>query len=196
MADEKKNDSSLGKMIYGEMERALTQFLGAENRQNAQSQLGGALQKGIDSVQFAMELITDFTKDLSGVESFNIIPKPPAELEVDIKLRKEMELPFKQTIVPLVEMEALKLGKRIHFQAHADMEAKELRCDIHEGFTIVLSTILGKQNVPLKGNAVLKRDKNKQVVLETTTAIPGIPMPITISIPLKTILSHAGKKIV
>lgn len=197
MSDENRKDEvNYGRLLYEEMERKLAQLLSAENRQAAQETIGGALQKGKEGAQFAFDLISELTRELSGIESFNIIPKPPAELEVDIKSRKETELPIKQVIAPLVEMEAVIIGKRIHFQSLIDTEIKGLRCNINEGFAIRISTFLGKQTIPIKGTAILKRDQNKQIVMETSTTLPGIPLPVSITIPLKLLLSEAKKRLI
>ncbi|MBK7750728.1 MAG: hypothetical protein IPP57_25375 [Candidatus Obscuribacter sp.] len=194
--DNRKDEANYGRMLYEEMERKLAQLLSAENRQAAQETIGGALQKGKESAQFAFDLISELTRELSGIESFNIIPKPPAELEVDIKSKKETELPIKQVIAPLVEMDAVIIGKRIHFQSLIDTEIKGLRCNINEGFAIRISTFLGKQTIPIKGTAILKRDQNKQIVMETSTTLPGIPLPVSITIPLKLLLSEAKKRLI
>ncbi|MBK9206559.1 MAG: hypothetical protein IPL73_29945 [Candidatus Obscuribacter sp.] len=88
------------------------------------------------------------------------------------------------------------IGKRIHFQSLIDTEIKGLRCNINEGFAIRISTFLGKQTIPIKGTAILKRDQNKQIVMETSTTLPGIPLPVSITIPLKLLLSEAKKRLI
>ncbi|MBS1991484.1 MAG: hypothetical protein JSS83_13260 [Cyanobacteria bacterium SZAS LIN-3] len=191
----------ISRMVYEEMERTLHGLLGPENVKAVQVTFDGAwqtlgelAQTGIKGVQIAIDLISELIRDLTGVVSFNIIPKPPAEIEVDIKLKTTSELPFKETVAPFVEMEAVCIAKRIHFQALVDKEINGLRCNINEGFSIRFSTPLGKPTVPIQGTVILKHDEKKQLVMETTTNLPGTTFPVSITIPIKQLLRQARKK--
>lgn len=62
---------------------------------------------GKTSLQSAVEMVNDLAKDFSEVEFFNITPRPPAEIEVDMRLKNEKELPFKQKVAPFVELESV-----------------------------------------------------------------------------------------
>lgn len=200
MSEEKKEDPSISRLVYQEIERKLQYLMSAEGREAAQGKmekailsLDGLATKGREGAQFALDLLSELMRELSGIESFNVTPKPPAELEVDIRSLKATELPLKQALAPFIETDALIIEKRIHFQALVDTEIKGLRCQINEGFVLALSTPLGKQNIPIKGSATLKRDQNKELVMETTAALPGIPVPVSITIPLKVLLKKAAK---
>jgi hypothetical protein len=201
--DEKTVDAAkISKMVYEEMERKLQDLLSPENIRAAQGTLGGAWQSlgelaqlGKDGVQIAVDLISELIRDLTGVVSFNITPKPPAEIDVDIRLKMPTELPLKQSVAPFVDVEAVCISKRIHFQALVDKEKSGLRCNVNEGFVIRFSTPLGKAAVPVQGTVILKRDEKKQLVMETTTMLPGTTVPVSVTIPLKQLLKEARKRV-
>jgi len=206
-AEDKTVDAAkMSRMVYEEMERKLQDLLSPENIRTAQVTLDGALQslghlakKGAqiskDGLQTSVDLISELVRDLTGVISFNVIPRPPAEIEVDIHLKNETELPLKQPVAPFVDVEAVCIGKRIHFQGLIDKEKNGLRCNVNEGFAIRFTTPLGKPTVALHGTVLLKRDQNKELVMETTTHLPGTTMPINLTIPLKQLLLQARKKV-
>ena len=201
-ADKGVEAAKLSRMMFDEMERKLQSLMGEKHTKAMQGTLDGAwqtlgelAQTGVKGVQIAMDLITELIRDLTGVVSFSITPKPPAEIEVDIKLKTTSEIPFKESVAPFVEVEALCIAKRIHFQALVDKEVNGLRCNINEGFAVRFNTPLGKPTVDIQGTVILKRDEKKQLVMETTTNIPGTTFPVSITIPLKVLLSQARKKV-
>jgi hypothetical protein len=150
--------------------------------------------QGKTSLQSAVEIVNDLAKDFSEVESFNITPRPPAEIEVDMRLKNEKELPFKQKVAPFVELESVCIANRVHFQALFDKEKNGLRCSFNEGFSLRFKTFLGKLTVPINGNAVLMRDPSKQIVMEVSTKVPGIDLPVSFTIPLVELLREARKR--
>jgi hypothetical protein len=200
--DERTVDvAKVGRMVYEEMERKLQDLLSPANIKAAQVNLDGAWQSlgelaqlGKDGVQIAVDLISELIRDLTGVVSFNITPRPPAEIEVDIRLKSETDLPLKQSVAPFVDVEAVCISKRIHFKALIDKEKNGLRCNINEGFAIRFSTPLGKPTVQIQGTVILKRDEKKQLVMETTTMLPGTSVPVSVTIPLKQLLGQARKR--
>jgi hypothetical protein len=201
--DEKAVDAAkISRMVYEEMERKLQDLFSPENIRVAQGTLDGAWQSlgelaqlGKDGVQIAVDLISELIRDLTGVVSFKITPKPPAEIEVDIRLKTTTELPLKQAVAPFVDVEAVCISKRIHFQALVDKDKNGLRCNVNEGFAIRFSTPLGKPIVEIQGTVILKRDEKKQLVMETTTNLPGTTMPVSVTIPLKQLLHEARKRV-
>jgi hypothetical protein len=202
LPEEKKDDPSLSRLVYQELERKFQHLLSPEGREQAQGKLEDAIlsldslaTKGKEKAQFALDLLSELSREISGIESFSITPKPPAELEVEIRTRSPLDLPLRQNLAPFIELEKVILEKRIHFQALVDTDIKGLRCNLNEGFVLGLSTPLGKQNIPIKGSAILKRDKNKLIVLETTTPLPGVSVPVSITIPLNELLKKAGKSL-
>ena len=187
--------AKLGRMFYEEMDRKLQDLLSPENIKVAQQTFEGAWQSlgelaqiGKDGVKTAVDLISELIRDLTGVVSFSVVPRLPSEIEVDIQMKAENELPYKQPVAPFVDIEAVCIGKRIHFQGLLDKERNGLRCNINEGFAIKFNTPLGKPVVPIKGTVILKRDENGQLVMETTTTIPGTSFPVSITIPLMQLL--------
>ncbi len=194
--------AKMSRLLYAEMERKLQDMFGPEHRTAAQIAFGGAWQSlnriakhGVGGVQSAIDMVNDLTKELSEVESFNIVPKPPAEIEVDIRIKKEKDMPFKKSVAPFVEIESVCIAKRVHFQALVDTEKSGLRCNINEGFSVRFKTFLGKQTVPINGTAILRYDENKQVVMEASTKLPGIDLPVSFTLPLKQLLHEARKHV-
>ena len=192
--DRTPDAAALGRMLSQEMDR-LQELIGPEQLKMAQQTLGGAWQSlgelgrmGKEGVKSAVDLISELIRDLTGVVSFNIIPKLPHEIEVDIQMKAENELPYKQPVAPFVDIEAVCIGKRIHFAALVDKEQSGLRCNINEGFSLRFNTPLGKPVVPIKGTMILKRDESKQLVMETTTTVPGTNFPVSVTIPIMQLL--------
>lgn len=151
-------------------------------------------QRGPQGIKSALDLITDLLQELTGVESFKIIPRFPAAVEVDIRCLKEAELPWKKVVGPMVEIEALKVGKRIHFEGLLNQEKKGLQISIFEGFSIKMNhgPLLGGSVVDIKGRALLTRD-HRGLIMELTTRVPGTDQEIQLSIPVKQILQQARK---
>ncbi|MBU6453039.1 MAG: HYR domain-containing protein [Cyanobacteria bacterium REEB67] len=192
--DRNPDAAALGRMLSQEMDR-LQELIGPDQLKMAQQTLGGAWQSlgelgrmGKESVKSAVDLISELIRDLTGVVSFIIIPKLPHEIEVDIQMKAENELPYKQPVAPFVDIEAVCIGKRIHFAALVDKEQSGLRCNINEGFSLRFNTPLGKPVVPIKGTMILKRDESKQLVMETTTTVPGTNFPVSVTIPIMQLL--------
>lgn len=160
----------------------------------ALDEIGKRLKAGGDAIKRTMDTIGEFTRELTDVQYCNILPKPPAEIEVDIKLGKKRSLPIKQSLAPFVDMREVILGERIHFQALIDTQHNGVRCNINDGFAVRIDNPFGSNVIDIKGSAILKRDKNKEVVLETTVPVQGINVPITVSIPLRHLLHEARKR--
>lgn len=207
MAAQESDSAKMARLAYEELERKFQDLLSPENQELARVHLEGArqslsslAQKGKEGLQLAIDLVSELTRELTEVEEFNVKPKSKseatqnAELEIDIKIKKEKELPIKTAVAPLVEMEAVIVGKRIHFQAIIDKSKNGLRCNFNEGFALRLKSPLGKHTIAIKGTAILRRDENKQIVMETPLTIPGTQTEVSVSIPIKQLLHEAGKK--
>jgi hypothetical protein len=202
MTSSQENEAAkMRRLLYSEMESKLQDMFGPEHRTAAQIAFGGAWKSlnkiashGTTGLQAGIELVNDLVKDFNEVESFNVIPRPPAEIEVDMRLKTEKELPFKQNVAPFVELESVCIANRVHFQALFDKEKNGLRCSFNEGFSLRFKTFLGKLTVPLNGNAVFRRDQNKQIVMEVSTRVPGIDLPVSFTIPLVELLRDARER--
>ncbi|CAN5349345.1 hypothetical protein BH11CYA1_BH11CYA1_13300 [soil metagenome] len=202
MTSSKESEAAkMRRLLYGEMERKLQDMFGPEHKTAAQIAFGGAWQslnkmanQGKTGLQSALDMVNDLAQDISEIESFNITPKPPAEIEVDMRMKKEKELPFKQNVAPFVELESVCIANRVHFQALFDKEKNGLRCSFNEGFSLRFKTFLGKLTVPINGNAVLMRDQKNQIVMEVSTKVPGIDLPVSLTIPLVELLREARKR--
>ena len=192
----KRTEESI-REIYEEVEDRFYRLFSSENQEKFSSMLGSVARKSKESFEFALELIGELSTELTGVKSFKVIPKPPAELEVDIRFKKENQIKFKQAIAPMVEINSVKFGKRIAFGALIEKERKALRVNITEGFAleINLGPFMGKHMVDIKGSGLLTRDTKGQIVLITEIDVPGLDLPVEVSIPIRTIFHNLGKVI-
>ena len=183
------------KYIYEEVEDQFYRLFSPHNQEKFTSMIGTVARRGKESFKFALDLIGELSTELTGVKSFKVIPKPPAELEVEIKFKKESSFKFKHVIAPLVEIESVQFGKRVAFGAMIETDKKALRVNITEGFAleINLGPILGKHLVHIKGSGLLKRDDKKQIVLVTEVDVPGLDEPLEVVIPLRLIFHDLGK---
>mgnify|MGYP001449087252 CR=1 FL=1 len=198
MQDEQtKRTEEQFKELYSEVEDQFYRLFNPDNQEKIATLFTTVARKGKESFQFAMDLISELSSELTGVKSFRVIPKPPAELEVDIKFKRENSIKFKHLIAPLVEIESVKVGKQITFGAIIEKQEKALRVNITKGFAIEinLGPLLGKHLVNVKGSGLLKRDHKKQIVLVTEIDVPGLDKPLEVVIPLRMIFHNLGKVI-
>lgn len=157
------------------------------------SQLAGV---SLESARNSIDLIDRFVKDLGGVQSFKVIPKSNLAVEVDIQCKDEQELIVKQTIAPFIELYSLQFGRKINFEALINKTEKGLQLDINDGFNINVSApLVGIQRIAIKGSSMLMQNKNGQLALSITTKVPGLDNPVSIAIPLKSLLSGVQNEI-
>jgi hypothetical protein len=145
--------------------------------------------QGLASAKAAVDMITEFAGDLTGVESFRVIPKSTMALEVDIRCKQEQDIRVKQQVAPFVELQSLHLGRRINFEALINQTEKGLQLDINDGMSLkIMAPIIGLQTIEVKGSGLLTRDEKGQLALVLTTHVPGLSNPITVALPMNNIL--------
>jgi hypothetical protein len=145
--------------------------------------------QGLASAKAAVDMITEFAGDLTGVESFRVIPKSTMALEVDIRCKQEQDISVKQQVAPFVELQALHLGRRINFEALINQTEKGLQLNINDGMSLkIMAPLIGLQTIEVKGSGLLTRDEKGQLALVLTTHIPGLSNPITVALPMNNIL--------
>lgn len=197
MSKEDKESSTEEKLkyIYEEVEDQFYRLFSPDNQEKFVSMIDTVARRSKESFKFALDLIGELSTELTGVKSFRVVPKPPAELEVEIKFKKASSIKFKHIIAPLVEIESVQFGKQVSFGAMIETDKKALRVNITDGFSLVinLGPILGKHTVEIKGSGLLKRDNKKQVVLVTEVDVPGLDEPLEVVIPLRLIFHDLGK---
>lgn len=160
--------------------------------ETAMESMGKFAEVGMESVKSATDMLSEFAHDLTGVESFQIIPKQSMALEVDIRCKKEQDIVLRQQVAPFVELYALHLGKRIHFEALVNKSKKGLQLDINDGMSLkMMVPIIGMQTVEVKGSGTMTRDEKGELILSITSKVPGLDTPVTVSVPIKTILGPA-----
>ncbi len=191
MANERKDPDAQTQLrfVYEEVERQILNIFTEER-------IKSIAQAGKDGMQLAMDLLTELSTELTGVQSFKILPKPPMQLDVEISMKAGSAITVKQKVAPLVELDAVLFAERVHFGAQIDKEKNGLRLNLDEGISarFNLGSLIGLQTVPLKGSALLARQEGKLVLVASTT-IPGTTQPINITVPIKTVFDHVKKQI-
>lgn len=190
-----KEDKQSNKSFVRQMTDQLNSWL-KDSSPEVHATVGPAIEsaaqfadQGISSAKSAIDMITEFTGDLTGVESFKIIPRASMSCEIDIVCKHEQDIMVKQQIAPFVELYSLHLGRRINFVALINKTDKGLQLDINEGMGLkLLAPLIGLQTVDIKGSALLSRDDKGQLVIIVSTRAPGLDNPVTVSVPVNHIL--------
>jgi len=167
-----------------------------ETAMESAAQLGAV---GLESAKSTMEMLGEFSQELTGVESFRVIPKKSLAVEVDIHCSSEQDIVVRQQLAPFIELHSLHLGLRINFEALFNKAKKGLQLDINEGMSLRISApIVGIQSVPIKGSGLLMRNEKGELILAISTTPPGLESPVTVEIPIKHIVggvkSHLKNK--
>lgn len=190
MTNERKDPDAQTQLrfVYEEVERQILNIF-------TQDRMKSIAQAGKEGMQLAMDLLTELSTELTGVQSFKVVPKPPMQLDVEITCKAGSAIKLKQTVAPFVELDSVLFAERVHFGAQIDKSQNGLRLNIDEGISarFNLGTLLGMQTVPIKGSALLARQDGK-LVLIASTIIPGTTQPVSLTIPIKTIFDHAKKQ--
>lgn len=148
--------------------------------------------RGIEGAKVAVDMLGEFAHDLTGVESFRVIPKPSMALEVGIRCDEEQEIILKQQLAPLIELYSLRLGRRINFEALINKARKGLQIDINDGMSLAIAApLVGLQTVEIKGSGLLTRDDRGELVLSVTTRVPGLDSPVTVTVPIRHFIRSA-----
>ena len=181
------------KLLYDEMERQFYSLFSKENRDTARQTLGEITVRGKETVQFAHDLISELATEITGVKSFEVKPRPPMDLDVEIISKSDREIPLRRPLAPMVELRSVCFDEKLKFGARVDKEDRGLRLDVEEGLALKvdLSPLIGVRRVPIRGSATLKRDDRKQLVLITTVKLPGIETPVTVRLPIKQLFQNA-----
>lgn len=147
-------------------------------------------------VSEAFKMLVEFLQELTNIKGVDVQVKSWRILDIRLNIMKEAEVPLNRDLAGVGKVEAVKLSKLIHFQVEIGEGNKDLSLRIHEGIAIVLSFAFftTKQVIPLKGSAKIVRDDKGQLLVESTTYMPGTNLPFTVSFPLKQILAEIRKQ--
>lgn len=149
-----------------------------------------------ESLSNTIKTMIELLQEVTNVKGVEVSLKSLRVLDLKMHILKEAEIPLNRDIAGIGKIESLRLSKLIHMQAEIGEGNKDLRAHIHDGMAFVVSIVFvpGKQVVPMKGTAKLLRDARGQILVETTSYIPGTDMPVTISFPLKQVLDEVRKQ--
>ncbi|MBX9572360.1 MAG: hypothetical protein K2X77_25920 [Candidatus Obscuribacterales bacterium] len=147
-------------------------------------------------VSDAFKMLVEFLQELTNIKGVDVQVKSWRTLDIRLNTMKEADVPLNRDLAGVGKVEAVRLSKLIHIQVEIGEGNKDLSLRIHEGIAIVLTFAFftGKQVIPLKGTAKIVRDDKGQLLVESTTYMPGTNLPLTVSFPLKQILSEIRKQ--
>ncbi|MBZ0188922.1 MAG: hypothetical protein K8F91_21945, partial [Candidatus Obscuribacterales bacterium] len=109
MAEDDKVDTSPSDSgsEYRDTDSHLERFFSVETGLKIFNTLDSLAKRGKEGLEFALDLLSELSTELTGVKSFRVIPKPPMEVEVDIRFKKENTIYFRHLVAPLVELESV-----------------------------------------------------------------------------------------
>lgn len=153
-------------------------------------------QRMPEQIAGTIKTMIELLQELTNVKGVEVQLKSLRILDIKMHLLRKAEIPLKRDIIGMGKIEALELSKLIHFQAEIGEGNRDIRMHIHEGLALVVSIafISGRQVLPLKGTAKLVRDAKGQIMVESTSYVPGTDMPVTVSFPLKQIIEEVRKQ--
>lgn len=145
----------------------------------------------------AFRMLVEFMQELTNIKGVEVQFQSWRTLDVRLHILKETDVPLNKDLAGLGKVEAVRLSTLIHIQAQIGEGNKDLRLHIHEGIALVLSFAFftSKQVIPLKGSAKVVRDEKGELMIESTSYVPGTGLPITVTFPLKQILAEVRKQV-
>lgn len=155
----------------------------AEAAQRLPGQLGAALK-----------MMREFAQEFTNIKGVQFQLKDFRVLDVQINTMKEADVALKQGL-PIGKIDALHLGEKIHLQLGVGEGVKDLHMNVIEGMSLIIDLgFLGKQSVPIKGSTKLTRSEKGELVVIATAKIPGLDMPVNVTIPLRLIADEIRKQ--
>lgn len=206
MAEEKKEEqkSEKGKQS-NEWDQYIQKFLQAvppvdpntlTSAEQTLKYLKELVQKVPESIGSTIKVLIELLQETTNIKGMEVQLKSLRILDLKMHILKPADIPLNKDIAGIGKIEAIRLYKLIHMQAEIGESASDLKLQIHQGMSFVLSVIFlgGKQVIPLKGSARLLRDPKGEMLVETTSYIPGTDLPVTVSFPLKQIFDEIRKQ--
>lgn len=163
--------------------------------EQALKQLSEMAQKVPGSLSTALKTMVGLLQEVTNIKGVEVQLKSFRSLHLKMHILREADIPINKDMVGIGKIESLHLSKLIHLQAEIGEGNKDLRAHIHEGLSLVMSVVFvpGKQTLPLKGMSRIFLDPKGQIMLESTTYLPGTDVPVTFAIPLRQILDEVRK---
>ena len=148
-----------------------------------------------ESLSNAIKTMVELLQEVTNIKGVDVQLKSFRSLDLKMHIMREADIPVNRDIAGIGKIEAIRLSKLIHMQAEIGEDNRDVRAHFHEGLSLVVSIMFlsGKQVLPLKGTAKLIRDARGQIMVESTSYVPGTDMPVTFSFPLKQILDEVRK---
>jgi hypothetical protein len=203
MADQDKKEGSTGEQpntwdVY------LQRFLSAippvdpSTRGSAEQtlkQLALLAQQVPESLANTIKELIELLQEVTNIKGVNVRLKSLRCLDLKMHILREADIPINRDIAGIGKIEAIRLSKLIHMQVEIGEDNRDLRGHFYEGISLVVSILFlsGKQVLPLKGTAKLLRDARGQIMVESTSYVPGTDVPVTVSFPLKQIFDEVRK---
>lgn len=152
-------------------------------------------QRVPEQISVTIKAMIELLQELTNVKGVEVQLKSLRTLDIKMHLLRKAEIPLNRDIIGIGKIEALQLSKLIHFQAEIGEGNRDIRMHIHEGLGLIVSIafISGTQVLPLKGTAKLVHEQG-QLLVESTSYVPGTDLPVTVKFPLKQIIDEARKQ--
>jgi hypothetical protein len=190
--DRSGQDKPRKKSIFDEVESHVSGII--EGNVSIHALFEAGVKSLADGAKMSVDMVTEFTRALTGLKSVKIVPKPPLTLEVDIQCKESSEILLNRQLFPFVELQALVLGKHMNFETLMNATKKGLQLNINEGMDLRFNLgPLGVQTVPLQGNVLLAYGESGELALITTHVVPGTKETFTTTIPIKSIIEAQFK---
>ena len=167
--------------------------------QQAFNMVTAIAQKVPGQVSDAVRMLLELLQELTNIKGVEVQFQSWRVIDLRLHILKETDVPVNRDLAGIGKVEAVRLSKLIHAQAELGEGNRDLSLRIHEGLAVVLSFTLfssSKQVIPLKGSAKLVRDEKGQLMVESSTNVPGTNMPLKVSFPLKQILDEIRKQVI
>ena len=148
-----------------------------------------------ESLSNAAKTMVRLLQEVTNIKGVDVQLQSFRSLDLKMHILRETDIPINRDIAGIGKFEALRLSRLIHMQTEICQDNRNLGAHFHEGISVVASVMFlsGKQVIPLKGTARLGLNEKGQIMVETTTYLPGTDVPVTLSFPLKQILDEVRK---
>jgi len=157
--------------------------------------LGDFAQRVPGSLSNALKTLIEVLQEVTNVKGVEVQLKSLRCLDLKMHIMRETDIAVNRDIVGIGKIESLRLSKLIHMQAEIGEDNRDVRAHFHQGISLVVSIIFfgTKQVIPLKGTAKLIRDDKGQILVESTSYVPGTDVPVVLTFPLKQILDEVRR---
>lgn len=133
-AERPEEEKPQKKTIFDEVEKHVSGII--EGNVSIHALFEAGVKSLADGAKMSVDMVTEFTRALTGLKSVKIVPRPPWTLEVDIECKEPLEITLNRQVFPFVELQALVLGRHMNFETLMNATKKGLQLNINEGMDL------------------------------------------------------------